>query len=150
MYTPAPDRYDRMTMRRAGASGLMLPLISLGLWHNFGDDAPLENQRAIVTHAFDNGITQFDLANNYGPPVGSAERNFGEILRSDLAGLRDELIITTKAGYDMWPGPYGEFGSRKYLLASLDRSEERRVGKERRCNGTEKYREVDVVVLGVV
>lgn len=122
MYTPASDRYDRMLMRRAGESGLKLPLISLGLWHNFGDDAPLQNQRDIVTHAFDNGITQFDLANNYGPPVGSAERNFGEILRSDLAGLRDELVITTKAGYDMWPGPYGEFGSRKYLLASLDQS----------------------------
>ncbi len=112
-------------MRRAGESGLKLPLISLGLWHNFGDDAPLQNQRDIITHAFDNGITQFDLANNYGPPNGSAERNFGEILRSDLAGLRDELVITTKAGYDMWPGPYGEFGSRKYLLASLDQSLDR-------------------------
>lgn len=112
-------------MRRAGSSGLKLPLVSLGLWHNFGDDTPLQRQRDLVTHAFDNGITQFDLANNYGPPKGSAERNFGEILRSDLAGLRDELVITTKAGYDMWPGPYGEFGSRKYVLASLDQSLER-------------------------
>lgn len=125
MYTPAPDRYDRMPMRRAGASGLKLPLISLGLWHNFGDDSPMKTQRDIVLHAFDQGITQFDLANNYGPPGGSAERNFGHLLRTDLAGLRDELVITTKAGYDMWPGPYGEFGSRKYLLASLDQSLER-------------------------
>lgn len=122
MYSPTPDRYDNMHMRRTGASGLLLPAISLGLWHNFGDDVAIDKQREIVTHAFDLGITQFDLANNYGPPKGSAERNFGEILRSDLAGLRDELVVTTKAGYDMWPGPYGEFGSRKYLLASLDQS----------------------------
>lgn len=122
MYIPAADRYERMPMRQSGKSGLHLPLISLGLWHNFGDDTPLATQRQIITHAFDNGITHFDLANNYGPPKGSSERNFGEILRTDLAGLRDELIITTKAGYDMWPGPYGEFGSRKYLLASLDQS----------------------------
>jgi len=100
----------------------MLPLVSLGLWHNFGHDSPLKAQSDIVTHAFDKGITHFDLANNYGPPKGSAEKNFGEILRTDLAGLRDELIITTKAGYDMWPGPYGQYGSRKYLLASLDQS----------------------------
>lgn len=109
-------------MRRAGASGLKLPLISLGLWQNFGDDTPLARQRAIVHRAFDHGITQFDLANNYGPPGGSAEENFGQLLRTDFAGLRDELVITTKAGYDMWPGPYGDFGSRKYLLASLDQS----------------------------
>lgn len=122
MYTPAADRYDHMPFRRAGDSGLLLPLVSLGLWHNFGEDVALEKQRAIITHAFDLGITQFDLANNYGPPGGSAERNFGQILRTDLAGLRDELVITTKAGYDMWPGPYGDLGSRKYLLASLDQS----------------------------
>lgn len=122
MYTPAPDRYDRMPMRRAGRSGLDLPAVSLGLWQNFGDDSPLQRQRDIILHAVDQGITQIDLANNYGPPAGSAESNFGRVLHSDLAGLRDELVITTKAGYDMWPGPYGQWGSRKYLLASLDQS----------------------------
>ena len=121
-YVAAPDRYDSMTYRRCGRSGLQLPAVSLGLWHNFGDDEPLEDQRAIVRRAFDLGITHFDLANNYGPPPGSAEENFGRILATDLAGHRDELIISTKAGYDMWPGPYGEWGSRKYLLASLDQS----------------------------
>ncbi len=121
-HLPAPDRYDAMEYRRCGRSGLHLPAVSLGLWHNFGDDRPLEAQRAIARRAFDLGITHFDLANNYGPPYGSAERNFGRILREDLAAHRDELIISTKAGYDMWPGPYGEWGSRKYLLASLDQS----------------------------
>ena len=121
-YLPASDRYDSMTYRRSGRSGLKLPAISLGLWHNFGDDRPLENQRAIIRRAFDLGITHFDLANNYGPPYGSAESNFGAVLRTDLAGYRGELVISTKAGYDMWPGPYGEWGSRKYLLASLDQS----------------------------
>jgi L-glyceraldehyde 3-phosphate reductase len=116
------DRYGRMQYRRSGRSGLKLPAISLGLWQNFGGDAPIERQRAIVRRAFDLGITHFDLANNYGPPPGSAEANFGRILTSDLAGHRDELVISTKAGYDMWPGPYGEWGSRKYLLASLDQS----------------------------
>src|SRR5881227_3053356 len=116
------DRYARMPYRRTGRSGLLLPAISLGLWQNFGHDRPLETQRAIVRHAFDLGVTQFDLANNYGPPYGSAEENFGRILATDLAGHRDELVITTKAGYDMWPGPYGIWGSRKYLLASLDQS----------------------------
>jgi L-glyceraldehyde 3-phosphate reductase len=116
------DRYGRMQYRRSGRSGLKLPAISLGLWQNFGGDAPFERQRAIVRRAFDLGITHFDLANNYGPPPGSAEENFGRILRADLAGHRDELIISTKAGYEMWPGPYGEWGSRKYLLASLDQS----------------------------
>jgi L-glyceraldehyde 3-phosphate reductase len=118
----APDRYDRMPYRRVGASGLRLPAISLGLWQNFGDDRALATQRAIVRHAFDRGIAHFDLANNYGPPYGSAEANFGRILASDLRPYRDELIISTKAGYDMWPGPYGDGGSRKYLLASLDQS----------------------------
>jgi L-glyceraldehyde 3-phosphate reductase len=118
----APDRYDAMTYRRVGASGLLLPAISLGLWQNFGDDRPLATQRAIVRRAFDRGITHFDLANNYGPPYGSAESNFGRILRSDLRGYRDELIVSSKAGYDMWQGPYGDHGSRKYLLASLDQS----------------------------
>jgi L-glyceraldehyde 3-phosphate reductase len=118
----APDRYDRMPYRRVGASGLRLPAISLGLWQNFGDDRPLANQRAIVRHAFDRGVTHFDLGNNYGPPYGSAEANFGRILASDLRPYRDELIVSTKAGYDMWPGPYGDGGSRKYLLASLDQS----------------------------
>jgi L-glyceraldehyde 3-phosphate reductase len=118
----APDRYDRMPYRRVGASGLRLPAISLGLWQNFGDDRQMATQRAIVRHAFDRGITHFDLANNYGPPYGSAEANFGHILASDLRPYRDELIISTKAGYDMWPGPYGDGGSRKYLLASLDQS----------------------------
>jgi L-glyceraldehyde 3-phosphate reductase len=121
-YVPEADRYDRMRYRRSGRSGLDLPEISLGLWQNFGDDAPLERSRAIVRRAFDLGITHFDLANNYGPPFGSAEENFGKLLRDDLAPYRDELVISTKAGYDMWPGPYGEWGSRKYLLASLDQS----------------------------
>ena len=111
-----------MRYRRTGRSGLMLPAISLGLWHNFGDDAPLETQRAVLRRALDLGVTHFDLANNYGPPYGSAELNFGRILREDLAPYRDELVISTKAGYDMWPGPYGEWGSRKYLTASLDQS----------------------------
>src|SRR5438874_1000543 len=122
-YVPAEDRYERMPYRRAGRSGLLLPAISLGLWHNFGDeDDPFRTGRAIIRRAFDLGITHFDLANNYGPPYGSAERNFGEIFQQDLALHRDELIISTKAGYDMWPGPYGDWGSRKYLLASLDQS----------------------------
>ena len=122
-YTPAADRYERMSYRRSGRSGLQLSAISLGLWHNFGhDDRPLEVGRAIIRRAFDLGVTHFDLANNYGPPYGSAEENFGTILQEDLAPFRDELVISTKAGYDMWPGPYGEWGSRKYLLASLDQS----------------------------
>ena len=121
-YVPAQDRYDRMVYRRTGRSGLELPAISLGLWWNFGHDRPLETSRAIVRRAFDLGITHFDLANNYGPPYGSAEENFGALLASDLRPYRDELVISTKAGYDMWPGPYGEWGSRKYLLASLDQS----------------------------
>src|SRR5438128_5364834 len=116
------DRYARMSYRRTGRSGLLLPAITLGLWQNFGGDRPIETQRAIIRRAFDLGITHFDLANNYGPPYGSAEENFGRILQSDLAGRRDQLVISTKAGYDMWPGPYGEFGSRKYLLASLEQS----------------------------
>src|SRR6266571_5101282 len=116
------DRYARMPYRRTGRSGLLLPAITLGLWQNFGGDRPIETQRAIIRRAFDLGITHFDLANNYGPPYGSAEENFGRILQSDLAGRRDQLVISTKAGYDMWPGPYGEWGSRKYLLASLDQS----------------------------
>jgi L-glyceraldehyde 3-phosphate reductase len=121
-YAPATDRYGSMEYRRCGRSGLLLPAVSLGLWHNFGDDRILDTQRAILRRAFDLGITHFDLANNYGPPYGSAERNFGSILRSDFRALRDELIISTKAGWDMWPGPYGDHGSRKYLLASLDQS----------------------------
>jgi L-glyceraldehyde 3-phosphate reductase len=121
-YLAADDRYDRMTYRRCGRSGLQLPAVSLGLWHNFGDDVALEQQRAIIRRAFDLGVTHVDLANNYGPPYGSAELNLGRILREDLAPYRDELVISTKAGYDMWPGPYGEWGSRKYLLASLDQS----------------------------
>jgi L-glyceraldehyde 3-phosphate reductase len=121
-YVPAADRYDALPYRRCGRSGLKLPAISLGLWHNFGDEQPLEQQRAVLRHAFDRGITHFDLANNYGPPSGSAETNFGRIMREDLRPYRDELVISTKAGYDMWPGPYGEWGSRKYLLASLDQS----------------------------
>ena len=121
-YVPAEDRYDRMLYRRCGRSGLDLPAVSLGLWWNFGNDRPLETSRAIVRRAFDLGITHFDLANNYGPPYGSAEENFGRLLASDLAPYRDELVISTKAGYDMWPGPYGQWGSRKYLLASLDQS----------------------------
>jgi L-glyceraldehyde 3-phosphate reductase len=121
-YVPADDRYERMPYRRTGRSGLLLPAISLGLWHNFGHDRPLETGRAILRRAFDLGVTHFDLANNYGPPYGSAEETFGRILASDFAPFRDELLISTKAGYDMWPGPYGEWGSRKYLLASLDQS----------------------------
>ena len=123
------ERYTRMPYRRTGRSGLLLPAISLGLWQNFGHDRPLETQRSILGRAFDLGITHFDLANNYGPPYGSAEENFGRILKSDLAGHRDELVISSKAGYDMWPGPYGIWGSRKYLLASLDQSL-RRMGLE--------------------
>jgi len=124
-YVPAHDRYEQMQYRRSGRSGLQLPMLSLGLWNNFGDDFPLESQRAIVRRAFDLGITHFDLANNYGPPYGSAEENFGRLFAHDLAPYRDELVISTKAGYDMWPGPYGEWGSRKYLLASLDQSLQR-------------------------
>lgn len=121
-YLPSPARYDAMPYRRCGHSGLKLPAVSLGLWHNFGDVDVLHNFRAILHRAFDSGITHFDLANNYGPPPGSAETNFGRILREDFRGFRDELVISTKAGYDMWPGPYGEWGSRKYLLSSLDQS----------------------------
>jgi L-glyceraldehyde 3-phosphate reductase len=122
MFVPAEDRYDSMTYRRAGRSGLDLPAVSLGLWQNFGAADAEETQRAIVRRAVDRGITQIDLANNYGPPPGHAEESFGRMLATDLRGLRDELVITTKAGYRQWPGPYGEFGSRKYLLASLDQS----------------------------
>jgi len=122
---PDPDRYDRLPYRRTGRWGLKLPAISLGLWHNFGDDKPLETQRAILRRAFDLGVTHFDLANNYGPPYGSAETNFGRHLREDFAAHRDELVISSKAGWDMWPGPYGFGGSRKYLLASLDQSLQR-------------------------
>jgi L-glyceraldehyde 3-phosphate reductase len=121
-YLAAEDRYESMQYRRCGRSGLKLPAISLGLWQNFGDDFPLRNSRAILRRAFDLGITHFDLANNYGPPYGSAEKNFGRIFAEDFAPYREELVISTKAGWDMWPGPYGEFGSRKYLLASLDQS----------------------------
>jgi L-glyceraldehyde 3-phosphate reductase len=121
-YVPAADRYDTMSFRRVGRSGLKLPALSLGLWQNFGHDRPLDTQRAILCRAFDLGITHFDLANNYGPPYGSAEENFGRVLAADLRGYRDELVISTKAGWDMWPGPYGDLGSRKYLLASLDQS----------------------------
>jgi L-glyceraldehyde 3-phosphate reductase len=122
-YAAQESRYDSMTYRRCGRSGLDLPAVSLGLWHNFGDDVPLETQRAVVRRAFDLGVTHFDLANNYGPPYGSAEVNFGALVAQDLAPYRDEIIISTKAGYDMWPGPYGQGGgSRKYLLASLDQS----------------------------
>ena len=128
-YAPADDRYDRMQYRRSGRSGLHLPLLSLGLWNNFGDDFPFDAGRAIIRRAFDLGVTHFDLANNYGPPYGSAEQNFGRMLKLDLHPYRDELVISTKAGYDMWPGPYGEWGSRKYLLASLDQSL-RRMGLE--------------------
>ncbi|MBX6371279.1 MAG: L-glyceraldehyde 3-phosphate reductase [Acidothermus sp.] len=128
-YLAAENRYDSMTYRRCGRSGIRLPAISLGLWHNFGDDRPLETQRAILRRAFDLGITHFDLANNYGPPYGAAEKNFGRILAEDFKPYRDELIISTKAGWDMWPGPYGDLGSRKYLLASLDQSL-RRLGLE--------------------
>src|SRR6266536_6105270 len=127
IYVAAGDRYSKIPYRRCGRSGIMRPEVSLGLWQNFGDEKPLEAQRAILRRAFDLGVTHFDLANNYGPPYGSAETNFGRIMREDFAPYRDELFISTKAGYDMWPGPYGEWGSRKYVLA---RSEERRVGKE--------------------
>jgi L-glyceraldehyde 3-phosphate reductase len=126
-YVPASERYDAMRYNRCGVSGLKLPAVSLGLWHNYGHDRPLDSGRAIVRRAFDLGVTHFDLANNYGPPYGSAEENFGRLLAQDLAPYRDELVISTKAGYDMWPGPYGEWGSRKYLLASLDQSL-RRIG----------------------
>ena len=122
MYTPAKERYNIMEYNRCGRSGLLLPKISLGLWHNFGDASDYENMRQLCLTAFDNGITQFDLANNYGPAYGSAEKNFGRILKEDLMPYRDELIITTKAGFDMWEGPYDNWGSRKYLLASLDQS----------------------------
>ena len=125
MYLPDEQRYDKMTYRRCGSTGLRLPAISLGLWHNFGGVDAFENMRAMLRRAFDLGITHFDLANNYGPPPGSAEENFGRALRADLGAWRDELIISTKAGYLMWPGPYGEWGSRKYLLASLDQSLQR-------------------------
>ena len=121
-YIPAENRYDSMKYNRCGKSGLLLPAVSLGLWHNFGDVDVMENSRAMIRRAFDLGITHFDLANNYGPPPGSAEENFGRILKTDLAACRDELIISTKAGWPMWPGPYGDFGSRKHLLASLDQS----------------------------
>ena len=121
-YVAAAERYERIPYRRSGRSGLQLPVVSLGLWQNFGHERPLETSRAIVRRAFDLGITHIDLANNYGPPYGSAEEVFGRIMRDDLAPYRDELVISTKAGYDMWPGPYGEWGSRKYLLASLDQS----------------------------
>ncbi|GLW13241.1 glyceraldehyde 3-phosphate reductase [Microtetraspora sp. NBRC 13810] len=121
-YVAADTRYEGLPYRRSGRSGLKLPVISLGLWHNFGDDKPVDVQRAILRRAFDLGVTHFDLANNYGPPYGSAEINFGRVFHQDFASYRDELIISTKAGYDMWPGPYGEWGSRKYLLASLDQS----------------------------
>ena len=125
-YVPDAGRYDgRMPYRRCGRSGLKLPVVSLGFWHNFGDDKPLETQRAIMRRAFDLGITHFDLANNYGPPYGSAEINAGRILAEDFADLRDELVISSKAGWDMWPGPYGDLGSRKYILASLDQSLDR-------------------------
>jgi L-glyceraldehyde 3-phosphate reductase len=121
-YIAADDRYEKISYRRSGRSGIQLPVISLGLWQNFGDDRPLDNQRAILRRAFDLGVTHFDLANNYGPAYGAAEINFGRLMREDFRPYRDELIISTKAGYDMWPGPYGEWGSRKYLLASLDQS----------------------------
>ncbi len=122
IYTASPNRYETMRYRRCGTSGIQLPMISLGLWHNFGGVDPYENSRAMARRAFDLGITHFDLANNYGPPYGSAEETFGRILKDDLKPYRDELIISSKAGYDMWPGPYGDFGSRKYLIASLDQS----------------------------
>ena len=121
-YRAADDRYESHSYRRCGRSGLKLPAVSLGLWHNFGDDKPIESQRAILRRAFDRGVTHFDLANNYGPPYGGAETNFGAIFAQDFRPYRDELVISTKAGYDMWPGPYGEWGSRKYLLGSLDQS----------------------------
>ena len=119
-YEPAEDRYQSMVYRRCGRSGIQLPAVSLGLWHNFGGVDDFDNARAMIRRAFDLGITHFDLANNYGPPYGSAEENFGRILKKDLSGHRDELIISSKAGWDMWPGPYGDLGSRKYLMARLD------------------------------
>lgn len=122
VYLPDADRYDSMPYRRCGRSGLLLPAVSLGFWHNFGDDKPVEAQRAVMRRAFELGVTHFDLANNYGPPYGAAERNVGKILAEDFAAYRDELVISTKAGWDMWPGPYGDLGSRKYLTASLDAS----------------------------
>ncbi|MBM9504474.1 L-glyceraldehyde 3-phosphate reductase [Actinacidiphila acididurans] len=122
LYRASDERYDSMEYRRTGRSGLKLPAVSLGLWHNFGDDRTLDSQRAILRRAFDLGVTHFDLANNYGPPYGAAEANFGTLFAQDFRAYRDELVISTKAGYDMWPGPYGEWGSRKYLLASLDQS----------------------------
>ena len=122
MYTPAKERYETMEYNRCGESGLMLPKVSLGLWHNFGDTSDYENMKQLCFTAFDNGITHFDLANNYGPVYGAAEENFGRILKKDLGMYRDELVISTKAGYDMWPGPYGNWGSKKYLVASLDQS----------------------------
>src|SRR5512140_1345810 len=122
LYVPSASRYERLPYRRCGRSGLQLPAISLGLWQNFGDDRPLMGSRAILRRAFDLGITHFDLANNYGPPYGSAELNFGRIFEEDFRPYRDELIVSTKAGYDMWPGPHGQWGSRKNLLASLDQS----------------------------
>lgn len=125
MYTPAPDRYDTMQYHRSGESGLKLPAVSLGLWHNFGDTARYDTMKAICLTAFDHGVTHFDLANNYGPEPGAAEKNFGRILREELGAHRHELLISTKAGYTMWPGPYGDFGSRKYLLTSLDQSLQR-------------------------
>jgi L-glyceraldehyde 3-phosphate reductase len=128
-YVAAEDRYSKIPYRRCGRSGIMLPEISLGLWQNFGDGKPIQDQRAVLRRAFDLGVTHFDLANNYGPPYGSAEINFGRIMREDFRPYRDELIISTKAGYDMWPGPHGDHGSRKYLLASLDQSL-RRIGLE--------------------
>ncbi len=121
-YAANPDRYDQTSYRRCGVSGIKLPAVSLGLWQNFGDETPMQTSQAIIRRAFDLGVTHFDLANNYGPPYGAAETNFGEIMRKDLRPYRDELIISTKAGWDMWPGPYGDLGSRKYLLASLDQS----------------------------
>jgi L-glyceraldehyde 3-phosphate reductase len=131
MYIANATRYQDMIYRRCGSSGLLLPAVSIGLWHNFGGVDTLENGRAMLRRAFDLGITHFDLANNYGPPYGSAETNFGLLFRQDWVPYRDELIISTKAGYDMWPGPYGNFGSRKYLLASLDQSL-RRMGRAKR------------------
>ncbi len=122
MYTPDEKRYEKIPYRRCGKSGLLLPAISLGLWHNFGNITPLETQQALLRTAFDNGITHFDIANNYGPPYGEAERNFGILYARDWKPLRDEIIVSSKAGYDMWPGPYGDHGSRKYLMASIDQS----------------------------
>ena len=124
-YVAAPDRYSGTGYRRVGSSGLLLPPISLGLWYNFGDNRTFDAQRAVLRYAFDNGVTHFDLANNYGPPYGAAEENFGRMVRSDFRPYRDELVISTKAGWDMWPGPYGQLGSRKYLLTSLDASLQR-------------------------